>query len=159
MINEKACLDLLEYPCIFLKSSDKCEPVKDPNIDCSAFDTLGKVSAKACSFITKDGVTCSYDQETRLCKQFTKASSTCEVYGANANACYSLTSIDCRWNPLIFTCYEQEDKAAIATLGCNDYINKILCLKITLEPCEWNTAKMKCSKMIDLNISKFVASN
>lgn len=89
----------MNLPCVFLTTTDKCETVQNTNVACTFFDAIGKVSATACSSITKDGETCSYDVATKLCKKFETKSDTCEVQGANANACYNFTSLDCRWDP------------------------------------------------------------
>lgn len=65
-----------------------------------------------------------------------KISSGCDVDGANAIACYKLTSDKCRWDSINYKCYE--NKSDISTLRCSDNLNKVLCLSVTQEPCYWN---------------------
>lgn len=45
------------------------------------------------------------------------------------------------------------------TLGCNDFVNKTICLKLTTETCEWDVAKMKCIKMTNLSSASFLPAN
>lgn len=34
-------------------------------------------------------------------------------------------------------------------------MNKYICLKLTKEPCEWDSEKMKCLKVIDLTSATY----
>lgn len=66
----------------------------------------------------------------------------CNVDGGNSIACYYLTSKNCIWDNATLICYEYLGN--ISNLGCNDNVNKNICLNITKEACVWNASKYKC---------------
>ena len=44
-------------------------------------------------------------------------------------------------------------------MGCEDYVNKFICLKLTKEPCEWDPVKMKCLKVTDCSNTTYDAKS
>ncbi|CAD8146796.1 unnamed protein product [Paramecium pentaurelia] len=146
--NYKACIENPNTACQFSLINDKCidAPI---DVECDYFNSNGPVSQSACVRITKDGQLCEYDSGNKACNG-------CDVTGANSITCYKNTGGYCRWDPKAYVCYENQTE--ISQLGCEDYLNKNLCVQVTKEPCVWDNSKFKCIKLT-LTDKQFVLSD
>ncbi|CAD8057952.1 unnamed protein product [Paramecium primaurelia] len=150
--NKKACISHANLGCQFSITKDRCIDAQT-DVECTDFDSTGLVSSTVCLKIIKDKQMCKFD-ESYKCVVHSDDAVGCNINGGNAITCYyKTTSAECRWDPESLQCYE--NKTNIALLGCNDNLNKKLCLQVTTEPCVWDMSKYKCNRLQAIDSTSF----
>ncbi|CAK73252.1 unnamed protein product (macronuclear) [Paramecium tetraurelia] len=150
--NKQACIKHANLGCQFNNDTDRCIEAQT-DVTCSSFEATGQVSSPVCLKVSKGKEMCKFD-DTYKCVTHDVDAVKCDIKGGNSIACYYKTnSNQCRWDPISLKCYE--NKTSIQLLGCNDNLNKNLCLKVTKEPCVWDISQYKCYKLESFDSASF----
>ncbi|CAK65737.1 unnamed protein product (macronuclear) [Paramecium tetraurelia] len=155
--NIKACNNNKYQACYFNYDSDVC--MKAPtDIRCGDLEEINEI---VCKSSKKEP--CEYSQDIankdkKKCYILTTIVTGCTSdLIVNSKGCYKNFQGDCRWNQEALTCYQNQDE--ISSLGCQDNLNKVLCLKVTKEACVWNHANIQCERFQQVNHQQFLSYN
>ncbi|CAK73249.1 unnamed protein product (macronuclear) [Paramecium tetraurelia] len=144
-VNLKACVENKISNCFFTYQNDTClEYTQDVNPILLNYDWQG--SFQVCKCINAVGQKWRYSEEKKNCikSDETFEDYNCDIskFSGNNRYCYDNTIGQCRWDSANLICYQNGTE--ISELNCDDYLNKVLCLKVTKEGCMWNDKEYQC---------------